>query len=491
MELSEVLKFSSPAIPISFDNFSERRIIIMESPLVNHNQVNLVLSNYTKFRDYSNNPPAMAPWVVLSYLIATSWNASLVSPASMLGNADNSIINSTSCKVSKLRFRVTEEEELCEKYFRNCTQEGRKQNDKTSAAIIQMDASWNNFAYCSRPRKELGSLSPLELFQITAGSSVWICLGLCLVLISILIKDKHDYSYKIITTLSVLISPGMSGTLSSNSKLFILWTFVCLLWTTFYSGLLTSVVISPGPEIRLNTISELLEKNRTVIFHEVRRYTILKESVKETLGWRQTKNSSSFHEKIALKRLLEGAVLLQNSSEENFLSKLVSDEKVATVSSRGYAASVAISASQYIKDKNIKHKKCFPGKQPVTPVNTFFLAISQESQKLAGIFQVLMEAGFYDRWIREFHGMATFKRVQDRGKVDFSLSRVMEPDPPKTLELSEGKLKNVFILWGICLSASLCCMVVEKSWYIWTSTRSKDLFYLLRVVFLIINLETF
>lgn len=83
--------------------------------------------------------------------------------------------------------------------------------------------------------------------------------GFSMVLGSHLIGHKVGESRQIfLATLSVLLSPGVSGGSRSLliSWLFLLWLFAALVFVTYYGGAITSFVISTTPETGMTKLEQ-------------------------------------------------------------------------------------------------------------------------------------------------------------------------------------------------------------------------------------------
>lgn len=133
--------------------------------------------------------------------------------------------------------------------------------------MLLMGEDGFNFVYCQRPKHLERNLEVLEILQSSADYAVWICLAVILLMTTWLIKHgiEKDFSDIMLTISFVLISPRMSGT-CGDSKLFLLLTFVCLVFVTFYSGELVSVMIKPAAEERIASFEKFRENNYTLFY---------------------------------------------------------------------------------------------------------------------------------------------------------------------------------------------------------------------------------
>lgn len=395
----------------------------------------MVLKKYPGLREFHTKPPFYATHVHLSTLVAGAFNATLFSVVSLTPKCLESLQNVP-------RFSLIFPLRMIKNFY--------SATSIITPALVPMVHSAFNFAYCCVRKKQQENVSPLEIFKSTADCSVWLSLLFSWILTGILMKvgTGRDYMSVILTTLSAILCPGLSGE-GSRSKLFILWTFVCLLFVNYYSGSLTSVVISPAPDIRMTKVSELSEND----------YSIISPSEIQLKEARLRVNNSRLSQRqMILRNLLAGTELIRKNLKFSFAEKLASAEKTATFSFRATVIHEANLAMEYFTRDKITNRRCYVGQELELQEVTYFVASPTENYKLYFIYMRLVEAGFNSLWMEEFFANAAFRRIQDRSRSDATLTKIIEEqEPAMPLEISEGKLINVFLLWGVAL---VCCMLI-------------------------------
>lgn len=118
-------------------------------------------------------------------------------------------------------------------------------------------------------------------------------------------------------------------------------------------------------------------------------------------------------------------------------------------------------AAEYIKNHKIKGRRCYLGEELVMRKNGFLVTLPPYSLQLQKIFRSTMESGITNLWYRESTEIGAAPRVQDRIRI-LSHTKILQEKPkPQPLELREGKLWNVFVLWMSCLLFCGISFVVE------------------------------
>lgn len=244
--------FSCFSKNIAIDNPKLRKLLLLEYSYVDQEFIRNVLAQYPRLRDFHSNPPTLGPFTHLISWIATAFNATLVSIRDVREDCLKSVLKDTP------KIRTTPGRFLINYYGHN----------EPSAAIQRYSNSFN-MAYCSKIRTEVENMSPLKLFQKTGDVQVWfyLCASLILVTILIRIATRRPAPEVMMACLSALISFGFTGDsrVLRRSLLLTLWMSACLILVTYFSGEITSTVISPTKEYRMTKITQLAEKNYSMI----------------------------------------------------------------------------------------------------------------------------------------------------------------------------------------------------------------------------------
>lgn len=124
-----------------------------------------------------------------------------------------------------------------------------------------LDAS---FAYCKIPNIEEDNYINFSVFLKTFDAYSWLALILAFIAITVITGPK-----KWLATLSALLTYGSWQKLASlqiSSSLFVLWLFIASVINNFYSGLITSKLISPPQNEIFANIEDLQNNNFTLLF---------------------------------------------------------------------------------------------------------------------------------------------------------------------------------------------------------------------------------
>lgn len=119
----------------------------------------------------------------------------------------------------------------------------------------------------------------------------------------------------------------------------------------------------------------------------------------------------------------------------------------------------------YIQKVKIPDVKCYIGEREELVQPTFFHVTSFEGGGgLRWIFLTLLESGHVYTWEKEFYKMVVYKRVQDQPNImDLSFSKLPEEMVPwKPQRITDGKFKQIFVLWSACFLVSASILAVEN-----------------------------
>lgn len=407
--LTDHLNF--PKNPLIFDYLS-----------IPQSYISLVLKKYTSMRTFHNNSPYFGPLLHIAHLIAVASNKTIFSlkgvnlckPMLKFLNTAPMILPSTATKALE--------------NFSTLNQ----------VSISMENSMFLNFVYCALRRKPIDGLNNMEFILATADLPVWISLVASIILVS-LVTRKEVVG---MATLSVLLSPGISGNLVKSKRyLFILWMLACIILSTVYSGIITMEMIKPTPDVRMTNLRQLLEKDFTAIFETKPRLEAARSAVNYT-NW------------------IDSAVAA--TSEQYFLEAMATKDKYFTVAGYPGAFYAHNRASEHLLKNGMKHRACYIGTEVMYPSNMYTVFQGPGHAKLRTSLVRLKEAGIFKIWFDELIGRASSRRVQGRSRIinPTKLSDVptMSNEMPLVME---GKLRKIFHLWGICLVACMIRLMAE------------------------------
>lgn len=423
---------------------SQIPVLLLDHHYLPQELVLQTLKNYSRLRDFHKNPPLRGPLIHHAYFIASAMNATLIATRTLNGSrCPNEHSN-----MPTFYYQIYGVE-LEDAYRRIRKIEGTR-----SFETLRFPVPWN-FVICHHPRQEQQNLSPMEIFKTRMDASTWSCLGISLLLISVLIslKTGSTGSPVIMTLLASLLNPGISAVsrILQRSWLFNLWLYSSLVFITYFSGSLTSTVISPSKEVRITNLVQLADNNYSAIF----------KTTKDRLRCiKVAKIISNSRESKIVERLAGSAFVAPENTD--FSNSLVAAEGHAYLSIWILSMHTVTRANEYLEKMKISHKHCYVGEELYFQEKGFFVVtFNREHEKVAKLLEVLMESGIYNIWYKEYVGIAISHRVQDRSKMISRTKLIEERKQLKALQMADGKLQNVFLLWITSLSICLLICSVE------------------------------
>lgn len=416
-------------------------ILLLDFNFFTQRHLKIASENYPRLRDFYSSPPLTAPLIHHALFIAAAINATLVSTTNF---------KESTASIPTLYY-IKYGTELLDIYDKVKYENGKAVN---LFFVSRFSLPWN-YVFCDF--KHLESPSPLKVFESTADSFVWLCLGSSLITLTFVIRTspkKLNFSV-FMPALSSLLTPGVEITSTSlrHSYLFNLWMFTSFVFLTYFSGRLTSVVISPSREYRMTKIAHLRENNYSTVFRVTAELNFVTTHL--------TKLNGSEEECIILKYLI-ASTMVTSTNEQDF------PETLALTSHRAYLAVwpvtiyAATRANEVLWRAGNSNKRCYIGEELFFDQNTFISMSAFTNTRLPKIMKVLMESGIFLLWYKEYVGIATSHRVQERSKVISRTKLLEEKEQPKALQLADGKFKNVFLLWISCCLLSLAAFIGEK-----------------------------
>lgn len=311
-----------------------------------------------------------------------------------------------------------------------------------------------NYAYCSVTKKRTEKFWNISIFARSFDVLIWLALLTALAMVSFLEDSSiklQKYSFHFLKTLAVLISPGTVGSERKTSGLFFLWMMTSLVVVIYYTGDMTSKVISPAPEEILSGVSDLEKRNYSLIFLEPVTQNIVNESLRALVKQDYVPPGLPILYRLFHKEAYQQAPLLTIKFFEDFIEK----ERVTHINMWPFAVYSAIIGNHELskRGKYPGEKKCHVGEKLVPAGTEVFTAfLPPNAQRLKGAFQRFEDSGIMARWNREFLWLIIARRVQHRGQV-ISPTRLGWDGLEKvfvTLKM-EGQTVVIFFLWGTCI----------------------------------------
>lgn len=437
--------------------FSDTRdtdeILILKDTFTGQEHISLTLGNFSRLRDvHSRPPPATFIVVHYAYLVAQGINATLVSINSLLQTFNSQDIKESIQEFPTIQYQVF-------KRMSKTFMEQRKRNYSTQIPILLTEQISCNFAYSGKTieaHQDMFSFI-LKLLRL-ADTASWICIVVSASGVMVLIgqcarKRSSIQGSIIIASFSVLITCGMSGVTRLKSLIFVTWMFGCIVLTTYYSGVLTSLVISPPSEVTITTFAELIKKNYMLAYGRQSLLDFMRETVLSSLEVR----NNSFGDRIA--DAFRKASVKNYENSEGLLETMIK-ENVATIVTWQTAISWATKGNTMIATKRIKYRKFYIGEELRFANNIYYIFTGRRKEKMSRIFCRIVEAGLYLIWRKESAGVITSTRVQSRSRIANPTRLAMEMDPVEALGL-EGELTHVVYLWIFGLVGSSWAFLFE------------------------------
>lgn len=463
--LTSSLIFLLSKLPLKIDSSCSNCVpttLVFDYFVVNQSLIKMIQNNYSRIRDYHNEPPLDGPMIYMSNIIAKAVNLTLVSSVG---------INSSEIfklpRVMPTRFPQSAVQ---------ASEDAGKLQQKW--VIIQDDPIQFNFLYCDHRHKPAQHFSIVELFASSADEAVWACLFASIAAISLLLRVSVDPENGTVTIerkllimaiVSALLSPGTSSQTPrlKYSLLFALWMCVCLIFVTYWTGAFTSEIISPAREARMTKLEELAEANYTLIYELPHRLAIVRRLVEiHRIGMTPSReNSGHWRSMEIFWNMLRLAWVTK--SQKDFVPQLATGRRLATVADWPTTIFEMTRAMHFItnnqKDRRVGGKKCYIGEQLIFHQNLFYIFLSPGNlaNKMGFALRCLQEGGIYERWYEEFVGIASSRDVQGRVRLKSKTKLSDETEPAKALD-TEGKLKNVFLLWAFCVVICLLVFWLER-----------------------------
>lgn len=443
---------------------SETRILIYSYITTDQSHIDLILNKYQSRRDIhgSLTYPAFIPKVLVANIIASIYNATLVSaygknicPADL---AMHPTIYPAVYGASVLDFWSNQDNNLVPQRL---------------ISAVQIEHISYNFAYCAVPKMESEMLNCLQFFTwdvwtwlVVSIFGVSIFSGLSVVSSGSGIKLTQGSI--LLGALSVLLTPGLASGQNDRSKssnLFAMWMFCSLILVTYYTGAFTSEVIKPPEHERMARMAHLVEQNFSAVFLHEAYFVSFRRLVSIST------NLSTYP---LLHKLLQSSSIQMNMT--NYLEMLTSDLQYAVVSSWMVILTEYTRAVGYLSEKMIttKERRCYLGRELAFPEHLYVVFdIPWGNVKLDRYISILLEAGIYQLWHNSIYNRNRMGTGNTRVTVISPTQVEEDKDEPKALTF-QGKLKSPFILWIVLLSCSGIIYLLEVAKALFRKRRTKQ-----------------
>lgn len=317
-----------------------------------------------------------------------------------------------------------------------------------------------NFLYCSLPKKLTISAWTFTLFTDPFDQLTWKFLSTSFVLVAaiLIISDSRnrDISRVFILTLCATLQLGTEP-ISRFPALFILWMTTSLILVCFYSGEITSAVISPPQDDVITEISEMRDRNYSLNFRSQFVRLSLESSTKS-----MKRNTTA---KTNLELFLNRSILLGRFTREDMAEfcladgRFLMDNWALTLNFMHTCHMMVI--PYWAKTEKDKARRCHVGQELVRVDEEYLVVLPPGNGRLAGAIRRMHQAGIIQRWGQEMQGMVASTRVQDRVRILGPTKVKVEEEVTVIALKMDGKSKTVFVLWLICVMISFVALGSE------------------------------
>lgn len=364
------------------------------------------------------------------------------------------------------------------KYFSGET--NKFQTDYTVTQLFPLD---NNFAYCDTPRNRLSAWD-VEFLVSAFSWDLWafVLLSMVIVVVAELTINFRKQGWKNIKVLDLICMVVFSFTEGievpkSMHKSFILtfWLMVAYILADLYSGVLTSVMISPSEEKSIDFISELASDNYSLVFPSKGAFTKLKVSTDYYKTKEGNKASSLQNDLRAIIMMMkkvnfidvnEQGLLQSANANDMAVHQLAFKARTCIVDNWISAINMIDSVRKLLDKKKGRHLHCYIGKRllPSGTRYSFYVSLVKDYNGilLTKAARATMEAGIFLYWRDESLGLGYSDRVQERSRLinPTKLKYKFEENDLAALKI-EGNLSTAFFLWAVCMGICGICFIVE------------------------------
>lgn len=221
---------------------------------------------------------------------------------------------------------------------------------------------------------------------------------------------------------------------------------------TFYTGIMSSHVISPSLE---ETLSNLVALDR-------HNYSMIGEG---TPGWINILKSTPYvlKGKVSVLRSIYENNPLRQLNRSEIVQELAEKNKVAVLRLWPYALGSANQMNDLIASGKIspyQKKKCYVDEELIPTQEVFFALTQPGSQSMGWAHRRLISSGIMFRWLKENMWLASSPRVQDRARIP-SPTKILHPLESIDSLRMDGRVVTIFMLWIACLAVCLLGFMLE------------------------------
>lgn len=445
----------------------------------NEHELHDRLRDFSRLRDYHSfkrgagaNDAAWGIFGIIAKLAADSINATLITRAHRRYKRNTFPL-----------FKPLEGENLVYEGWKKYYHKGASGPSSEPMMHVMSPLNWNiNFIYCGSKAITHDSIWDSSYLLESFSLRMWLAILLSTICIALLAFRAYQikalfsiYQLNLLASLSVLLTPGFTKphhVAYKYSKLFVMWMLSSLIIATYYTGDMTSKVITPPPEVTITDLPGIRDKRYSL------QYT---SDIKGMLHY----NLGTLHgfpiyvnpNFKLIKKLLKGDLVerghIGNSPQEflKFVLMMLEKEDSATlmwwqaalnlaseindfVSKRGASSNVTISSCHW-------NKKCHIGKHLISTGLSFFGFVPPGSVRLAHGLQIVIEFGIVARWIREHYELHYAERAQDRVRF-VAPTKLPKDEDRNVIKLAiQGKIAAIFVLWGAGCFVCAICLFLE------------------------------
>lgn len=424
-------------------------VLLMLHKFSDQASINKITKNYSRIRDYHNDPPRYILTIQICNLVAEAINATRVSLTNY---------NITSYEENHLgKYPVITAYLLVKEMKLEYTK--AKLGNLTSPLAQLFRPIGYNFAYCSITRKvDYNSMSLFLKIIGIADLVTWICIFVSVLGTAFIMKKgEHGTSKRsiILTIISALITPGISGNIRSTKCVpLVLWMFACIVLSTYYTGDLTSEVIKPREDARISKFAEFLRNNFSLLYNQKRFLVANKQLVANAP---ETRNETGNLGQKLLQLLGKPQI---SKSQEQFLQDFTFKDGAAAIQEWSTIITFASEGNQLIRMRKVQKRRCFVGEDIRFYSNYYFVFNGRLKQKTTKAFLFIVEAGIFQIWENEFVGLGVASRVQDRNRF-VSPTRLQEDKQSVKYLEKDDKFLDLVWLWMIGLAIGFTCLIIE------------------------------
>lgn len=314
-----------------------------------------------------------------------------------------------------------------------------------------------SFFYCALPKFVAVRPWKFTLFTEPFDLWTWILLSISFAIVFSLLSTKwftnKEFSRR---SMFMLLFSGTlqlgTQSLPTHSHIFMLWLATSMVCVCYYTGEITSEVISPPRDDVITTFTELEKNNLTLCnINPIRRQTLLSTAL--------SLNPSS--------RLRKSILYHLESGISGDFSLNIEKNKEFYFGGRWFTVpwwQVSLLYSKYLlrlltakgATETQKRTRCHVGQELIRVDEEFVAFLPPGNLELMEAYKKLVEAGIVSRFLDENDDMMSSERVQDRSqRIGRTKVRKIFEAQDTTLSL-QSKLRTVFLFWVVCI---ICCVV--------------------------------